>query len=78
MIPMLSLWSLTLRRYVNHIRYPTRIRERDWSNPNALRSHITTQMTTTAFKIDLMELAIGMKRLISQRITPTTIKVKSI
>jgi hypothetical protein len=52
-----------------------RSRERLWSNPNALRTHITTQMTTTAFKIDLIELAIGMKRLISHRMTPTTIKV---
>src|SRR6202022_133200 len=55
--------------------YPTRSREREWSNPNTLRSHISTQMTTTAFKIDLMEPAIGMNRLISHRMTPTTIKV---
>jgi hypothetical protein len=54
-----------------------RSRERLWSNPNALRSHITTQMTTTAFKIDLIELDIGMKRLISHRMTTTAIKVNN-
>src|SRR5207237_10035561 len=55
--------------------YPTRSREKEWSNPNALSSHTITQMTTTEFKIDLMQLAIGMNRLISHRMTPTTIKV---
>jgi hypothetical protein len=35
-------------------------------------------MTTTAFKIDLIELAIGMNELISHRMTPTTIKVNNI
>jgi hypothetical protein len=76
MIRVLGLW-IFVRRSFNRICYPTRRLEREWSNPNALRSHTTTQMTTTAFKIDLMELAIGMNRLISQRITPTTIKVNS-
>ena len=32
-----------------------------WSNPNTLPSHHNTPMTTITFKIDLMELAIGMK-----------------
>jgi hypothetical protein len=34
-------------------------------------------MTTIAFKIDLMELAIGINELTSQRTTPTTIKVNN-
>jgi hypothetical protein len=67
----------SFRRLFSRVCYPTRSREREWSNPNALSSHITTQMTTTAFKIDLMELAMGMNRLISQRMTPTTIKVNN-
>jgi hypothetical protein len=41
-------------------------------SPKTLRSHKTTTMTTTAFKIDLMEPAIGMYELTSQRRTPTT------
>jgi len=58
--------------------YPTWSRGREWSNPNALRSHITTQMTTTAFKIDLMELAIGMNWFTNHRRTPTTIRANRI
>jgi hypothetical protein len=49
-----------------------RILERECKSPKALRSHKTTAMTTTAFKIDLMELAIGTKAFTSQRRTPTT------
>ena len=40
--------------------YPTRTWEREWKNPNTLPSHHSTPMTTIAFKIDLMEFAIGM------------------
>jgi hypothetical protein len=43
-------------------------------SPKTLRSHKTTAMTTTAFKIDLMDPAIGMYELTSQRRTPTTTK----
>src|SRR5579863_84658 len=42
--------------------------------PKTFRSHTTTTMITTAFRIDLMEPAIGMKLLTSQRRTPTTIR----
>ena len=38
----------------------TRILERELKTPKTFRSHKTTAMTTTAFKIDLMEPAIGM------------------
>jgi hypothetical protein len=33
--------------------------ESEWKNPNTLPSHHNTPIMTTAFKIDLMELAIG-------------------
>jgi len=46
-------------------------------SPKTLRSHKTTAMTTTAFKIVLMEPAIGMYELTSQRRTPTTIKTNT-
>jgi hypothetical protein len=46
-------------------------------SPKTLRSHKTTAMTTTAFKIDLMEPAMGMYELTSQRRTPTTIKTST-
>jgi hypothetical protein len=58
--------------------HPTRIREREWNNPNTLRSHNTTPMTTTPFKIDLMLPAMGMKRFTSHNRTPTTIRVNRI
>jgi hypothetical protein len=54
--------------------FPTRIPERALITPKTFRSHKTTTITTTAFKIDLMEPAMGMNRLMSQRITPTTIR----
>jgi len=57
---------------------PTRIRESEWNNPNTLRSHNTTPITTTAFKIDLMLPAMGMKRFTSHKRTPTTIRVNKI
>jgi hypothetical protein len=57
---------------------PTRIRESEWNNPNTLRSHNTTPITTTAFKIDLMLPAMGMKRFTSHKRTPTTITVNKI
>jgi hypothetical protein len=50
----------------------------EWNNPKTLRSHNTTPITTTAFKIDLILPAIGIKRFTSHSKTPTTIRVKSI
>jgi hypothetical protein len=52
--------------------FPTRILEISPMSPKTVRSHKTTAMTTTAFKIDLMEPAIGMYELTSQRRIPTT------
>src|ERR1022692_2246213 len=49
--------------------------ERKEITQKKLSSHNTTVITTTAFRIDLMELAIGMKRFTSHRRTPTTIRV---
>src|SRR5580693_7297685 len=49
--------------------------DREWNNPKTLSSHKTTQITTTAFKMDLMLPAMGMKRFTSQSKTPTTIRV---
>jgi predicted secreted protein len=57
--------------------FPTRIVESSPMSPKTLRSHKTTTMITTAFKIILMEPAIGMYELTSQRRTPTTIKVST-
>lgn len=34
-------------------------------------------MTTTAFRIDLIELAMGMKRLISESTTPMTMRISA-
>jgi hypothetical protein len=48
--------------------------EREWNNPKTLRSQRTTQITTTAFKIDLILPAMGMKRFTNHRRTPTTIR----
>jgi hypothetical protein len=53
---------------------PMRIRDREWMKPKMFRSHTTTPITTTAFKMDLIDPAIGMKLLTSQSKTPTTIK----
>src|SRR5580704_5301080 len=53
---------------------PTRIWGRELKSPKTFNSHKTTTMTTTAFKMDLIVPCIGMKRLMSQSRTPTTIK----
>jgi len=52
--------------------------EKEWKSPKMFRSHKTTQITTTAFKIDLIVPCIGMYRLTSQSRTPTTIKTITI
>jgi hypothetical protein len=52
--------SSSFRDSFGRVCYPMRTREREWNNPNTLRSHSTTQITTTAFKIDLMLPAMGM------------------
>jgi hypothetical protein len=57
--------------------FPTRILESSPMSPKTLRSHKTTTMITTAFKIILMEPAMGIYELTSQRTTPTTIKVST-
>jgi hypothetical protein len=41
--------------------------------PKIFRSHKMTTMITTTFKIDFMDPAMGMKRLMTQRAIPTTI-----
>ena len=58
--------------------YPMRTLEREWNNPNTLRSQSTTQMTTTAFKIDLILPAMGMNWFTNHRRTPTTIRTTKI
>jgi hypothetical protein len=68
----LSSLALEQDRY-----FSTRILESSPMSPKTLRSHNTTTMITTAFKIILMEPAIGMYELTSQRPTPTTIKVST-
>lgn len=57
---------------------PTLMFERLWRIPKTFRSHITTAMTTTAFKIDLIEFAMGMNLFTSHRRTPTTMSVATI
>jgi len=47
-------------------------------SPKTFKSHTTTTITTTAFKIDLIDPAIGMNEFTSQRRIPTTIRVRSI
>jgi len=42
------------------------------------RSHNTTPITTTAFKMDLIDPAIGMKLLTNQSSTPIPIKITKI
>ena len=54
------------------------ILETEWNNPNTFRSHKDRPMTTTAFKIDLMEPAIGLKLLTNQTRTPTTFRATKI
>src|SRR5437899_11384131 len=57
---------------------PTWIRERECRSPRTFKSHTTTPITTTAFKIDLIDPAIGMKLLTSHNRAPTTIKTINI
>jgi len=47
-------------------------------SPNTFKSHKTTTIATTAFRMDLIVPCIGMYRLISQSNTPTTIKTITI
>jgi hypothetical protein len=54
--------------------FPTWIVERWLKIPKTLRSHKITAITTTAFKIDFIDPAIGINRLMSHRMTPTTIR----
>src|SRR6476659_138161 len=56
--------------------YPTRKCSTKCRRPKAFSSQITTTITTTAFRIDLIDPAIGMKVFTSQRRTPTTIRVR--
>src|SRR5580692_4138022 len=49
----------------------------EFRRPNAFKSQTTTRIITSAFKIDLIDAAIGMKVFTIQRRTPTTIKVRS-
>lgn len=46
--------------------------------PNACRSHKITTIMTTAFKMDLIELAIGIYVLMRPSITPTIIRTTRI
>jgi len=46
--------------------------------PNMFRSHKTTPITTTAFKMDLIDPAIGMKLFTNQSSTPIPIKTSNI
>jgi hypothetical protein len=77
---LLPYWAFWLSKKARHLMlnqgsyFPTRIVESSPMSPKTLRSHKTTTMITTAFKIDLMEPAMGMYELMSQRITPTTTK----
>jgi hypothetical protein len=70
-------------RFINRdvasvVRYvPTWIRERELKSPKTFRIHRTTAITTTPFKIDLMEPCMGMKRFTSHRRTPTTMRTSS-
>jgi hypothetical protein len=54
---------------------PTRMWEKEWKSPKTFKSHKTTPITTTAFKIDLICDCIGMKLLTSQSRTPTTTRI---
>jgi hypothetical protein len=46
-------------------------------SPDTFRSHTTTTITTTAFKIVLIDLAIGINEFTSHRRTPTTISERA-
>src|ERR1041385_85393 len=45
-------------------------------SPNAFKSHTTITITTTAFKIDSIDAAIGMSLFTSQSRKPTAIRVR--
>ena len=78
-VPVRSVvWCLSLSFSCKFLYLPMCILETEWNNPNTFRSHKNTPMTTTAFKIDLMEPAIGMKLLTSQRRTSTTFRATKI
>src|ERR1700683_5414218 len=69
---------LSLCRLLRLAYAPTWIREKAWNSPKTFSNHKTTAITTTAFKIDLIVPCIGMKRLINQSRTPTTISTITI
>jgi hypothetical protein len=56
--------------------YSTWRMERELKSPKIFKSH-RTPMTTTAFKIDLIDAAIGMYRLTSPRRTPTKMRTST-
>jgi hypothetical protein len=59
-VGLLVLIALVSTSGANQDNYlPTRIEESSPMSPKTLRSHKTTTMTTTAFKIALMEPAMG-------------------
>jgi hypothetical protein len=67
-------FPLRLNRFdVKPAYMPMWMRDIEWITPNMLSSHTTTQTTTTKFRIDLIDPAIGINRLINHRATPTTI-----
>jgi len=61
-----------LARRFGFVQLPMWILERLWNSPKTFRSHNTTTITTTAFKMDLIVPCIGIKRLTSQSRRPTT------
>ena len=78
-VPVRSVvWCLSPLFSCKFLYLPRWTLERELINPNTFRSHKTTAMTTTAFKIDLMEPAIGLKLLTTQRRTPTTTRATKI
>jgi hypothetical protein len=80
---MLLYWAPWLSKKERHLAlnqdsyFPTLMLEISLMSPKTVRSHKTTAMTTTAFKIALMEPAIGMYELTSQRRTPTTTRTNT-
>ena len=53
---------------------PTRILEREWKSPKTFMIHRTTAITTTPFKIDLIDPCMGIKRFTNHSRTPTTMR----
>ena len=72
-----GLWRLALlsRFHDFTVHRPTWMWEKECKSPVVFNSHKTTAMTTTALSIDLMVRCIGMKRLISHRTIPTTMRI---